>query len=33
MQEQIKADGIRGIKQKLIDNKAEGIAWIRENLT
>lgn len=33
MQEKIKLDGIRGIKQKLINNKEDAIKQINENLS
>lgn len=33
MQEQIKKDGLRGIKQKLVDNLEDALAWSRANLT
>eukprot|EP00341_Mesodinium_pulex_P003881 CAMPEP_0116898368 /NCGR_PEP_ID=MMETSP0467-20121206/7095_1 /TAXON_ID=283647 /ORGANISM="Mesodinium pulex, Strain SPMC105" /LENGTH=85 /DNA_ID=CAMNT_0004570435 /DNA_START=190 /DNA_END=447 /DNA_ORIENTATION=+ len=33
MQEQIKKDGLRSIKQKLIESKEEAISWSRNNLT
>lgn len=33
MQEQIKSDGIRGIKQFRASSTDAGIDWIRENLT
>lgn len=33
MQEKIKSDGIRGIKQKMITTKEEAVAFANEQLT